>query len=181
MNQTTHRSFLLHDGESDEKTTEMHEFLEQPVNLRGHDWEGHNSGIYIQLDVAQGDTIVVIGDGAFLILRKAEKVKITWPVFPMVWRAIREIEFDSGAHHVNRICGPGTVDMDTFSMPYDYGVDKLVAAENALFNFEHRFGVDAFNEFCTGDQAVQEKNVAENPEMGTASALLNAWFNGWTE
>lgn len=181
MDQTTHRSFVLHDGESDEKTNELHEFLDQPVNTRGHEWEGHNSGIYITLDVGQGDAIVVIGDGALLILRNREKVKITWSTFPMVWRAMREVEFDNGGHHVNRICGPGTVDMDTFTMPWEYGVDKLVTAENALFNFEYRFGREAFEEFCTGDQAKQEANILENAELKVAYDLLNEWFEGWSE
>lgn len=185
MNYTTHRGFVLHDGEDEAKTNELHEFLDQPVHTRGHDWEGHNSGIYITLDVGQGDAIVVIGDGAFLILRKGEKVKITWSTFPMTHLAMLEVEMDNGAHHVNRVLAaagePPMVDLEVFTMPYEYGVDKLVATENALYNFLRRWGRDVFNEFCTGDQSMQEETIKSNPEMQVAHDLINAWFNGWSD
>jgi hypothetical protein len=181
MNYVTHRSFELHDGEDETKTDDLHAFLEQPVNSRGHEWEGHNAGIYVMLHVNVGDTIVVIGDGAILVLRKGEKVKIMAHTFPFVWAGMREIELDNGAHHVNRISGEEVIDLTTFTMPYDYGVHRLVAAENALYNFVLRFGAEMMTEFVAGDQAKAEENIRLNPELGIASALLNSWFNGWRE
>ena len=79
----THRAFELHDGADESKTNDLHAFLDQPIYSRGHSWEGNDSGIMLVLDVRQGDTILVVGDGAFLILPKHEKVKITWSTFPM--------------------------------------------------------------------------------------------------
>jgi hypothetical protein len=179
MDQVTHRSFRLHDGEDDKRTDELHEFLEQPTHTRGHDWDGHNSGITILLDVQDGDTIVVIGDGAFLILRKSEPVKITWATFPLVSSAMRLVELDNGAHHVNRIHNRTIVDMDTFTMPYEYGVDKLVQAENAFFNYYRECGDELFREFVTGDQDVAEENMKTRPGLQAAHKLMNDWFNGW--
>lgn len=180
MNHITHRSFVLHDGDNDEKNDELQAFLDQPVNMRGHDWEGSNSGISIWLSVRPKDSIVVVGDGMFLILRHDEKVKITAQTFPFVWAAMREVELDNGAHHVNRIAGEQVIDLFTFTMPYEYGVDKLTAAENALYNYALSFGPEAMCNFVTGDQDMAEENIKLHPEMRTAHDLLNAWFNGWS-
>ena len=95
--------------------------------------------------------------------------------------AMREIEFDNGAHHLNRIAGEVVVDLDTFSMPYSYGVARLVECENALFNLWHGKSQQVFESFCIGDEDEQRQYVALDEKLRVAHELLNAWFNGWEE
>ena len=64
------RSFTLHDGEDEKKTDELHAFLHPLCNTETpHDFEGHNSGLYITLSVSVGDTIE-LGEGGWVRVMK---------------------------------------------------------------------------------------------------------------
>jgi hypothetical protein len=58
------REFVLHDGEDDKKTEELHKFME------GVDWEGDGAGITILWRVEPGDTIVRGADGSVRVVKK---------------------------------------------------------------------------------------------------------------
>lgn len=58
----------LHDGEDDAKTETLHHML-NPLMLAGHDWEGSDSGISIQLLINVGDTIQISKDGWIRVVR----------------------------------------------------------------------------------------------------------------
>lgn len=171
-------------GSFDDHVNELHDFLNEPTYAQGHEWEGHNSGIYINLSVAQGDYILVNDDQSIRVLRRGKEVLITKAAFPRVYEAMLAVEYDNGAHHVNRIEGPGTVDLDTFKMPFDYGVDKLVRSENALDALKGMRGTpDAIEDFACGEQGEIETMIklleSKIPDLGLAHALINDWFNAW--
>lgn len=180
---------LLEDeGIDDTHVNALHDILNEPVNAQGHEWEGHGSGIYINLSVAQGDTILVNDDNSIRVLRKGQEVAITKHTFPMVHACMLLVEMDNGAHHLNRIAeveglGLEKVDLESFKMPYDYGVDKLCAAENAIGMLTHRVPREEFDTFVCGEQTEQEElvklHLPECPGLDTAHALLNDWFNAW--
>jgi len=177
------RAFILHDGEDDERSQELHEFL-SPLKAAGGDWEGDNSGITIWMPpVAVGDAIVVDHDGLGVrVYPKNQPIKITRHAFRHVYAAILLIEHDNGAHHMNRIHGPGTVDLDTFTVPFEYGIDRLLNADLALGWLRDENSVE-FEDLVIGEQgdqmAVVRRHRDEQPGLAIAHDLLNAWFDGW--
>jgi hypothetical protein len=78
MTQTTNGpitfdQFNLHDGEDDKKTVELHTFLDPMVDKKQiFEWEGHESGITIVLDVRPGDTIQRSEDGWLRVVPRTE-------------------------------------------------------------------------------------------------------------
>lgn len=192
------RAFILHDGEDDDKSAELDAFL-TPLKAGGGEWEGDNNGITIWMPhVNVGDAIVVDGDGMGVrVYPKNEPVKITRHSFHFVHRAMLLVEYDHGAHHVNRI-HPGTVDLETFTMPFEYGIDRLLNAEEALMWLsaqpvkivlgDMREPVDVerpFEDFVAGDMEAVEEYIKEHrdemPGLQGAHDLLNEWFNGWEQ
>jgi hypothetical protein len=59
------RTFELHDGSDEEKTDELHKFLENVPIL--NDWEGDITGITLWLHVPVGSTVEIHDDGAVLV------------------------------------------------------------------------------------------------------------------
>jgi hypothetical protein len=176
------RAFILHDGEDDAKTDELQEFL-KPLKDADGDWEGDNSGITVWMPpVAVGDAMLFGGDGGFRVLKKGEPVRITKHAFRHVYDAMLLVEHDNGAHHANRI-HPGMVDLDTFLMPFDYGIDRLLNADAALGWLADEDGV-LYEDLIIGEQgdqlAVVKKHRDEQPGLVTAHELINDWFNAWT-
>jgi hypothetical protein len=172
------KSFLLHDGEDDETTEELHTLMTE----KGLDWEGDNSGITVWIAVQAGDTMLFGDDGAFRVISKNVKnVPITKHCFRHVYDAMLMVEHDNGAHHANRI-HPGMVDLSTFLMPYDYGVERLVEANRAL-EFLQEHSETEFADLIIGEQGDQEAVVRRHaehwPTLQIAHDLLNDWFNGW--
>jgi hypothetical protein len=132
--------------------------------------------------VKVGDVIVTDHEGlAFRIFHKGEKIKITKHAFTSVYAAMLAVEHDNGAGHLNRI-HPGMVDLDTFTMPFDYGIERLLNADAALEWLSDHSSVE-FEDLCIGEQsdqlAVIKKHGDEHPGLATAHALINDWFNGW--
>lgn len=58
------REFTLHDGGGEDKTEELHKFLE------GYEWEGDEGGVYIILRSQVGDRIIIEDSGAVRIQKK---------------------------------------------------------------------------------------------------------------
>lgn len=166
--------FVLHDGEDDKKTEELHKFL-QPVKDTGCDWEGDSSGITIVMSVLVGDVIAVGHDGGVRVLRKGEPVLITEHTFPLTYKAMLAVEYDNGAHHVNRICGPDTVVLDVFKMPYAYGIEKLVQCEEALAYIDEA----ELGNLVSGSEEDQAALIAKWSGLAVSCKLLDDWFNGW--
>lgn len=52
-------TFVLHDGEDDDKTAELHAFLEKAKLGKRGEWEGYGDGIIIYLQAEAGDTIEI--------------------------------------------------------------------------------------------------------------------------
>jgi hypothetical protein len=180
------KSFLLHDGEDDTKTKELHAFLE-PLCGDGspNSWEGDNHGLSLWLIINIGDTMIMRDDGSFRVLPKNQPVAITKHSFPMTHAAMLLVEYDSGAHHVNRIVGDGTINLEQFLMPYSYGVDKLVKCEAALHQLMARTKNHVFEDLVIGDEidqlAIIEKYKTEIPDLVVAHTLVNDWFNAWED
>lgn len=176
------RAFILHDGMDDIKNEELDDFLTPLKNADG-DWEGDNSGVTVWMPhVNVGDAIVVDHDGLGVrIFPKDEKIKITRHMFRHVYAAMLQVERDNGAHHVNRI-QPGAVDLDTFTVPFEYGIDRLLNADAALDWLAAHNPVE-FEDLMVGsdeDQlAVLHRYSGEQPGLKTAHELLNDWFLGW--
>lgn len=69
------RTFVLHDGEDEDKTQELHQFL---AEADIHDWEGDEGGVYIYRTVLDeeplhakvGDTIAIDDEGGVTVRRK---------------------------------------------------------------------------------------------------------------
>lgn len=172
------KSFLLHDGEDDETTEKLHALMTE----KGLDWEGDNSGITVWIAVQAGDTMLFGDDGAFRVISKDVKhVPITKHCFRHVYDAILMVEHDSGAHHVNRI-HPGMVNLNMFVMPYDYGVERLVIADDALGWLAEHSSVE-LEDLVVGEQGDQEavvrRHAEAQPGLQVAHDLINEWFNGW--
>lgn len=172
------KAFTLHDGEDDDKTEELHKIMAEKVL----DWEGDNSGITVWIAVAAGDTMLFGDDGSFRVLSKKLPVTITKHAFRYVFAAMLLVEHDNGAPHVNRIFGPGTVDLSIFTMPYEYGVEKLAAADDALAVLSNESSVE-FEDLVIGDEedqlAIVRKYSEKNPGLAVAHQLINDWFNAW--
>ena len=58
------KTFVLHDGEDEDKTEELHTFMGDMT------WEGDCGGITIWLEARVGDTIVINDDDSVRIIRK---------------------------------------------------------------------------------------------------------------
>lgn len=171
------RMIQIHDGEDEQKTDALHDFMKD-ASL---DWEGDNAGITIWLTAHEGDTIVVGDDGGLRIFKKTDKVLITRHAFRHVYEAMLMVEHDNGAHHANRI-HPGMVDLDTFSMPYEYGLERLIVADEALARLREANSVEHEDLVIgeEGDQrAVVKKYEISNAGLAVAHDLINEWFNGW--
>lgn len=183
------KAFTLHDGEDEDKTDNLHTFLQESTYGQGHEWEGDGAGITIMQRVTPGDVILVHDDTSIRVLRKGEKVVVNRFTFPALHRAMLAVEMDNGAHHVNRIAAMGEgfaepVDLDTFTVPYEYGVESVVEAENALVNLLRLdSGAELFETLVVGEQTEQEQVVTFHriAGLGTAHRLLNDWFNGWEQ
>lgn len=186
------KAFQLHEdtGETDAntKTDELHAFLHPLCNGdTGHDFEGSNSGLVIYLNVNIGDTIV-LGDSGVRVLEKDKPVIITEEAFPNVFEAMLAVEYDNGAHHVNRIAkashgeAANPIDLTRFEMPYSYGVDRLVRAEEAIQTFVRLRGA-TIEDFACGEQTEMEELIRvlapKIPDLKIAHDLLNDWFNAW--
>lgn len=68
------KEFTLHDGEDEEKTDELHKFLES-MGDNVFDWDGDESGISLMINVRVniGDTILYDeSDGTVTIRRKQQ-------------------------------------------------------------------------------------------------------------
>lgn len=69
----TEKTFVLHDGEDDKKTEELHEFFDSaPDAAEIYDWEGESTGISIWVCVKAGDTIAYDEQGNFSIKRRTQ-------------------------------------------------------------------------------------------------------------
>lgn len=187
------KAFELHedtgDTAADAKTNELHAFL-HPICNGGtpHDFEGSNSGLTIWFNVTPGDTMIQRADGSLRVLEKGAKVVIDRVSFPRVFEAFLAVEYDNGAHHVNRIAvesgGDYKVDLTKFEMPYEYGIDKLCRAENALDSLASMRGTpDHIENFACGEQGEIEELIKllapKIPDLQVAHDLINDWFNAW--
>jgi hypothetical protein len=188
------KCFQLHEdtGEPDsvKKTDDLHAFLHPLCVDTEHDFEGSNSGLQIYLSVKIGDTMILREDGSIRVLPKGEKVIIDAVSFPHVYKAFLAVEYDNGAHHVNRIAreSGGTaaspIDLTKFEMPYDYGVEKLCRAENAMAALARIRGSESqVEDFVCGEQGEQEEIIKllkpKIPDLQIAHDLINDWFNAW--
>lgn len=96
------------------------------------------------------------------------EVEITAESHPAIFKAFREIDYDSGA--VNRLEPERT----SYSIPV-YSARSLPECEKALA---------ALNDaqlaiFCSEDDDDRNEILAAIPELKEAHTLLNAYFNGW--
>lgn len=181
------KAMKLFEDEGDEaaaKVEALHRLLEPICGAQQpHDFEGNNGGLSITLYVDVGDVILTHDDGSIRILQGGHPVPISEATFPAVHRSMLEVEMDNGAHHVNRIHGPGTVDLDTFIMPFDYGVEKLAQAETALRQVLEHVGKEGWETFVIGEQGEQEALIKQLspviPDIQVAHDLINDWFNAW--
>jgi hypothetical protein len=181
------RSFKLHDGEDDTVTDEMNLFLKEWHAEQSNDWDGNGSGISLYITVDAGDTILMRDDLSVRVLRQGEPVRINSDTFPMVYAAFLMVEMDNGAHHVNRIAEESgivePVNLTEFEMPYDYGVHKLVLANETLSLLHKHVGEDGLSTFVIGEQSEQEDLIKQLgpliPGIRVAHALINDWFNAW--
>jgi hypothetical protein len=189
------KAFQLHedtgDKEAAKKTDDLHAFLHPVCNGdTPHDFEGGNHGLSVYFTINVGDTMVIGSDGGFRVLPKDQPVRITRAAFMRVYEAMLAVEHDNGAHHVNRIVGAGTINLEEFEMPYSYGVTKLCVAEVAL---------DALHVYCSeyvangievvydtiilGEEGEQDDLIKKHskrfPGLVTAHQLINDWFNSW--
>jgi hypothetical protein len=75
VHQIVAKSFELHDGEDDERTTELHRFMMPLIEGRHiYEWEGTGTpSIVITLDVNPGDTIQASADGWIRVVRKGAR------------------------------------------------------------------------------------------------------------
>lgn len=64
------KKFVLHDGEDEAKTEELHELLGTVNKDLLHEWEGNDSGISLYINVNQGDEIEVSECGDITIRRR---------------------------------------------------------------------------------------------------------------
>ena len=62
-------AFVLHDGLDEKKTEELHVFL---AGAQIEEWDGHNDGINLWINVRIGDTILRHEDGSVRVVRKED-------------------------------------------------------------------------------------------------------------
>lgn len=106
-------------------------------------------------------------------------ILITKDTYPAIHAAMLEIKLDNGAHHVNRICGPGTVDLDTFKAP-EARFDQLPVIDEALAELR-KASEEMWTTFLCGDHDEAEEMCQGNDNLMLAHRFLDDWFNDFEE
>lgn len=104
---------------------------------------------------------------------------ITKATYPELHAALVEIECDNGGHLIGAVY-PGTpINLNRFKVPDAYW-HLLAPAEVALARLRQTNELDWY-EFVCGEETASEAIQRRQGDLMEASALLEAWFNGWPE
>lgn len=101
---------------------------------------------------------------------EGQEVVITEESFPAIFRAFREIDYDTGA--VTR----DDPEQESYTIPARY-TGKLKDCESALASLS----ADDLVSFCCGNEEEANSLLAASDALRHAHSLLDAYFDGWPE
>lgn len=189
-----HERFMLHDGESDAKTVELHDFMLPLIDQKQiYEWEGSDSGITITIDVQPGDVIQRSDDGWVRVVRST---KITRQSHPSILFARQLIEEDNGGHLIGTVYPGDKINFEELKIPGDrWSRECLQAIELALQWVALVHGDKGIESglytFCNGETTETEEFIERHhalcratlppADLRMAHEFLNDYFNAWED